>query len=238
MNNLFEPGSCWQTPKWLTQKLSRRQILKSAAGAAAIASASRLVMAKGVNDDFQNALNSKEWQTLDAVLNHLLPSSASGPGAKEIQATFYLYQLVHQQPTVQDEIDFIFKGVNWLNGYSDNQLSKQFIELTQAEKQQVLTGISRSQAGRNWLNMLILNIYEAMLSPPAYGGNPDGIGWRWLEHQAGFPLPQAGQRYYELPLRSRPPANTATTTANNAQNTYKVALSANYPVTKKGTRKA
>ena len=38
-----------------------------------------------------------------------------------------------------------------------------------------------------------------MLTPPSYGGNPNGIGWQWLEHQAGFPLPPAGKRYYELP---------------------------------------
>ncbi len=233
MTNLFEPGSRWQTPKWLTQRLSRRQILKSAAGAAAIVGVNRLAMAMPaeVNNQFQAALKSKEWQTLDAVLNHLLPSSESGPGAKEIQATFYLYQLVHQQPTAQDEIDFIFKGVNWLNGYSEKQLAKSFIELTEGEKQQVLTGISRSQAGRNWLNMLILNIYEAMLSPPAYGGNPNGIGWRWLDHQAGFPLPQAGQRYYELPPRSR-------VSADNSQVLYKLDLTDQRTRLTKGNSKA
>jgi gluconate 2-dehydrogenase gamma chain len=42
-----------------------------------------------------------------------------------------------------------------------------------------------------------------MLSPASYGGNPDGIGWQWLEHQAGFPLPEKGQRYFELPTRAR-----------------------------------
>jgi gluconate 2-dehydrogenase gamma chain len=42
-----------------------------------------------------------------------------------------------------------------------------------------------------------------MLAPPAYGGNPDGIGWQWLEHQGGFPLPKVGQRYFELPPRGR-----------------------------------
>jgi gluconate 2-dehydrogenase gamma chain len=40
-----------------------------------------------------------------------------------------------------------------------------------------------------------------MLSPPAYGGNPNGIGWQWLNHQPGFPLPEKGGRYYEIPSR-------------------------------------
>jgi gluconate 2-dehydrogenase gamma chain len=42
-----------------------------------------------------------------------------------------------------------------------------------------------------------------MLTPPAYGGNPDGVGWQWLEHQGGFPLPKVGQRYFELPPRGK-----------------------------------
>jgi hypothetical protein len=52
-----------------------------------------------------------------------------------------------------------------------------------------------------------------MLSPPSYGGNPNGIGWQWLEHKAGFPLPEKGQRYFELPKRAT--AKAKTTTAHN-----------------------
>ena len=36
-------------------------------------------------------------------MQHLLPSSASGPGAVEIQATNYLYQTVTQQPVDEAE---------------------------------------------------------------------------------------------------------------------------------------
>ena len=71
--------------------------------------------------------------------------------------------------------------------------------LTLQEKETILRAISKSRAGENWLSNLVGYIFEAMLSPPSYGGNPDGIGWQWLEHQAGFPLPPMGKRYYELP---------------------------------------
>ena len=60
--------------------------------------------------------------------------------------------------------------------------------------------------------MLIGYIFEAMLAPPAYGGNPNGVGWQWLQHKAGYPLPKAGKRYYELPQRSR--VQTSTTVYN------------------------
>ncbi len=187
-------------------KVSRRQVLKSAFGASVIGagvglggSALSLKVLAQNSQKLAEAKLSDPWLTLDAVLNHLLPESATGPSAQEIQALNYLYNLIYQQPTEQSEIDFIFKGVGWLNDYSQSQHQQNFIALTLDEKETLLRGISQSRAGENWLNTLLEYIFEAMLTPPAYGGNPNGIGWQWLEHQGGFPLPTAGTRYYELP---------------------------------------
>jgi len=192
----------YKTPPWLLTKFSRRKLLKSAAGMTAITAMP--VMALGKNEQKQIAaiVQTDPWLTINAVLDHLLPESSNGPSAKELRVLTYLYNVVHQQPTEQNEIDFIFKGVGWLNGFTKKQLDKSFVALTQTEKETMLRGISRSTAGENWLNNLLGYIFEAMLSPPVYGGNPEGIGWEWLDHQAGFPLPKAGQRYYELPKRS------------------------------------
>ncbi len=189
----------YQIPSWFKRKTSRRQLLKSAAGAAAIASLPKIVIANDLIVQHNDAMKLDPWLTLDTVLNHLLPSSSTGPGAKELRASLYLYHVVNEQTVDEEEKAFILKGVGWLNGYSESQLSKKFTTLTFEEKEATLRGISGSQAGNNWLNTLINYLYEAMLSPPSYGGNPDGIGWQWLEHQAGFPLPPVGKRYFELP---------------------------------------
>ena len=111
------------------------------------------------------------------------------------------------QPTSTEEKEFIVKGVGWLNSFAKSEYSKMFVQLSFDEKELLLRGISRSSAGENWLNTLLNYIFEAMLTPPAYGGNPEGIGWQWLEHQAGFPLPDKGQRYFELPQRGKAKAN-------------------------------
>lgn len=189
--------SSQQTPTWLTKKLARRQLLKSAAGATAIAALPRFAFATPT--DLAKITQQNPWLSIDQVLQHLLPSSASGPGAVEIQATNYLYQCVEHQPIAQAEKDFIFKGVGWLNSYSQSQLKQNFSELNHPEKETMLRAIAKSAAGSNWLNTLLNYIFEAMLSPPIYGGNPNGIGWQWLKHQAGFPLPKHGDRYYEIP---------------------------------------
>ena len=202
--SFFDP--LYKTPRWLERKLSkamsRRQMLKSAAGATAIAAMPLPVLAAQPSA-LDSLVKQDPWLTLDAVLAHLLPSSASGPGAKEIQALAYLYNVVDEQPIDSEEKAFIEKGVGWLNGFSNSQLNKPFVELSTSEKETVLRKISGSRAGHNWINTLINYLYEAMLSPPAYGGNPNGIGWQWLNHKAGFPLPSKGNRFYEIPGRYR-----------------------------------
>jgi len=194
----------YQTPEFYKNKQqSRRSFLKSAAGVGTIAAMPSFSISAKQQVQLDTLVKTDPWLTLDATLNQLLPSSATGPSAKEIQATAYLHQIMTVQPTEQDEKDFILKGVGWLNGYANSEKSANFASLTFAEREQLLRGISRSTAGQNWLNTLLGYIFQAMLAPPSYGGNPNGIGYQWLEHQAGFPLPKEGQRYFELPKRAQ-----------------------------------
>lgn len=193
MNSFFDKN--YQTPQCLKHRLSRRNFLKSAAMTSALTA---IPVASFAN--IQIADTSKEpWLTLNATLEHLLPSSATGPGAKELQAIHYLYNVINQQPIEDDEKQFIENGVGWLNGYTSSNLGKSFAELSNNDKELSLRAISKSRAGENWISTLLSYLFEAMLAPPAYGGNPNGIGWQWLKHKAGFPLPQDGKKYYQLP---------------------------------------
>lgn len=186
---------------------SRRRFLKSAAGATAIAALPVMPLSAKQQEQSLVQLNSLRktdpWLTLEATLMHLLPASETGPSAEKINALVYLHQVMTVQPTEADEKEFIIKGVGWLNGFAQSQLGKPFVQLSVDQKEVTLRGISNSSAGSNWLSTLLAYLYEAMLAPPAYGGNPEGIGWQWLEHQGGFPLPKVGQRYFELPPRGK-----------------------------------
>ena len=68
------------------------------------------------------------------------------------------------------------------------------------DKEGLLRRITASAAGENWVSTLLSYLLEALLSAPAYGGNTDRLGWRWLQYTPGFPLPGPGTRYPELPL--------------------------------------
>ena len=140
------------------------------------------------------------WPTLDAVTRHLLPSEPDSPGAAEINALDYLRFVVSDTWIAADDREFILNGSQWLKEMSAERQGRPFTELDFEQREALLRRIAATPAGENWLSTLISYLLEALLSAPAYGGNPDGIGWRWLEYVPGFPLPAVGTRYPELPL--------------------------------------
>ncbi|MEE8342688.1 MAG: gluconate 2-dehydrogenase subunit 3 family protein, partial [Gammaproteobacteria bacterium] len=73
-----------------------------------------------------------------------------------------------------------------------------FTALNEQERETVLREIEQSRAGRNWLSTLLTYLLEALLADPVYGGNPNGIGWQWLEHQPGYPLPPKDKAWHRI----------------------------------------
>ena len=85
-----------------------------------------------------------------------------------------------------------------MNELAKTEFKKPFPQLEANQREQLLQRIARSEAGENWLSLLLVYIFEALLSSSIYGGNPDGIGWRWLEHNPGFPQPTSSNTYMKL----------------------------------------
>lgn len=175
----------------------RRSFLAGAAKAAtAIAVAPLLLQLSACQLDEANAaLKQHPWPTFAAVQAILFPADGNGPSAKDIQATLYLY-LVLQTPNFdKDERKFILDGVSWLEQYAQESHKTAFLSLKAEQQDAVLLKITQSNAGDRWVSALLTYVIEALLSDPVYGGNPQGIGWQWLQHSPGFPRPT--QPYYK-----------------------------------------
>lgn len=138
------------------------------------------------------------WATIDVVQDHLFPSETDSPGAKEINAITYLRNVISSPSIDQEEKEFILNGVKWLNDLSLEMHETVFTQLSYSQRTDMLHQITKSKAGRKWISKLISYIFEALLGDPVYGGNPDGIGWKWLDHHPGFPRPPKHKRYWKL----------------------------------------
>ena len=142
-----------------------------------------------------------EWQTLAQVQEILFPAAEDVPGAGDIGATVYLHRAIENPDADGEDKDFIFRGVGWLNGLTRERLKKTFVQLSEDRQQAIIEVIVKSQAGQNWVSLLLSYTLEALLMDPVYGGNPDGIGWQWLAHQPGFPTPPQDKTWDKLLLR-------------------------------------
>lgn len=138
------------------------------------------------------------WLLLATVLDHLLPSDLDTPGAREIRALAYLQGVLGDPRGDLEEQRFIMKGVDWLEDLSRKRHQMGLVDLDPIRREQMLQEIASTPKGDNWLSTLLLYLCEALLADPIYGGNPDGVGWAWLQHQGGYPRPTASKRYDRL----------------------------------------
>jgi gluconate 2-dehydrogenase gamma chain len=137
-----------------------------------------------------------EKKHLVTVQAHLFPKDDDGPSAKDIHAFHYLEKALLDKSNIKEgDPSFICKGVSWLKDLSMQEYKASFLTLSEKNQNQLLMTISHSEVGERWLSLLIYYIIEALLLDPIYGGNPNSIGWKWIEHQAGYPRPTQKTRY-------------------------------------------
>jgi len=143
--------------------------------------------------------SSQQHQTITALQEHLFPKGPDSPGATDIGAARYLEWAITAPETDPDTRNTIVNGISRLQDASIERFDTVFTELDFMQKERLLRYLAdETRWGRVWLSLVLTYIFEALLSDPAYGGNPDQVGWRWLEHQPGFPRPPTDKIYGKL----------------------------------------
>ena len=138
------------------------------------------------------------WISIAAVQEHLFPATKDSPGAEDIQALSFLQNMMNAPDISESERSLITNGAGWLNDLSMTKFQHKFIQLNESDREKILRQIEQSRAGSRWLSLLMNYLIESLLSDPVYGGNKNGIGWKWLEHQAGYPTPGNDKKYFKL----------------------------------------
>ncbi len=181
-------------------RLGRRTfLLRGGAALATIAALAGLPYAVRKNLTRETAFvlfSTQQLKALAAVQEHLFPKSPDSPGAADINATAYLENAITAPGIDPDSRNTIVNGVSRVQDASRERFDVAFNNLEYQQREQLLRYLAdKTRWGRAWLSLVLYYIFEALLSDPVYGGNPGEIGWRWLEHQAGFPRPPADRIY-------------------------------------------
>jgi gluconate 2-dehydrogenase gamma chain len=197
---MTKQAECKKTGISRREFMTRTALLGSLALSYPVAALAELRLAKNipVTADW---LNNPDWQTLAAVQEVLFPAGEDIPGASDIAATVYLYKAIENPNADGEDREFIFKGIGWLNGLTQEHHKKTFVQLSVEQQEKIIQQIVKSRAGRNWVSMLLSYTLEALLSDPVYGGNKNKAGWEWLQHQPGYPAPTADKTWHQLQQR-------------------------------------
>lgn len=180
--------------------MKRREFLIATAGFALSVSLAKANTLPSVSIQAhpQTGFNSEQWQTLDQILNHLFPSETNAPGAKDVYATAWLHNALLDKKLPKTLIPQLQQGLIDLENIAKSTFKTTLIQLDSKQLENTLQQLQQTRSGRAWIREIMRYIFEALLTAPVYGGNPNQIGWKWLKHQPGFPLPTPDKRYFKL----------------------------------------
>jgi gluconate 2-dehydrogenase gamma chain len=194
--------------KMKASKIDRREFLMRmailSAGTAFPLSSCATEFKKGIAQGHDPKILSKdEWRVLVATQDILFPSEENAPGAREINAAAFVQWVISDKALDPAERKFLKDGLRWLNEEAVERWEKNFVEMEPANQDKLLQHVETHDWGSSWLAVMLLHIFEALLSDPQYGGNPGGVGWKWLDFNPGQPRPAKDKLYGNFDLGHR-----------------------------------
>ncbi len=183
---------------WQKGEIDRRTFLTGLAAISTVIVLPACITKKESDNRNPDVLSRKEWDILNTAQIHMFPKTENAPGASEINATMYLQTVLSDENGDPEEQDFIKSGITWVEEEADETEQSSFLSLDKDGRERVLRSMETYGWGERWLSLILLYIFEALLSDPLYGGNPEEVGWTWLEHYPGVPRPTKDKIYGRL----------------------------------------
>jgi gluconate 2-dehydrogenase gamma chain len=190
------------------RKISRREMLKSAglAGAVAVIPAKlaastggktelpvldeRAARAPAAPPRALQTLSVAEFAILEAMVARIIPADDLGPGAREAGAQYYIDRELSAAFSEQKQAYQI--GLAALDRYSRYSRGRPFTELSETEQDSVLidcqggsatnTGAGFVGSSGQFFNLVRGHTLQGTFADPYYGGNRDFIGWDLLRY--------------------------------------------------------
>ncbi len=192
-----------------THPITRRNLLATSAALfaatslAALPDSLRAAISNPASREF-TGLDEDQRKDLAAIQQHLFPRG-DGPGADEVNATSYFERALLQTNFDAEVVTYLTNGVGWTTEESRTLFEASPQTLSANQMESLFTHlVDNTRWGESWLSSMLTYILEALLADPAYGGNPDQIGWKWLHHQPGFPRPPADKTHNYLLASDEP----------------------------------
>jgi gluconate 2-dehydrogenase alpha chain len=137
--------------------------------------------------DAMMALTAKEAGTANAVFERMFPADERDPGAREIGVVTYLDRSL--SGAYQGHLPVYRRALANLEDLSRIRFGCAFADATTGDQDRLLGELERGTlAGwsvpdqTQFFHLLRSHLLEGLFGDPAYGGNRDKLGWRFLVH--------------------------------------------------------
>ena len=165
--------------------LSRRAFLGRAGAAGAVAMVPGAMLAPSARAAHELAqlrtFTAAQAATLEAVLERLIPTDATGPGAKEANVLRYVdWALAGELGAYKDAY---VAGLAALDAYSQASQGAPFASLSPAQQDAVLSAMESGKAtgftpdAKSVFEMMRTHCLQGMFGDPVHGGNVGFVGW-------------------------------------------------------------
>lgn len=147
------------------------------------------------NTKLTTVMSNQQAELIKVVQSILFPADGNGPSAEEINAFPYLVWYLQDELIEKYERDFFIRGADWANQEALALTNTPFLELSLQSQTKLVGLLAKKKKTKLWISKLLTFIFEALLANPMYGGNPNEVGWKWLNHDPGSPRPNEANNY-------------------------------------------
>jgi gluconate 2-dehydrogenase alpha chain len=146
-----------------------------------------------------------EARTAAAVFERLFPADEHGPGATEIGALAYLDRAL--AGAYRERAEAYRIGLATLDLAARGRYGVPFADCGSAQQDALIASLERGELAnfrvppqRDFFEMLRAHLQEGLFADPAYGGNRDKLGWRFLGHPGVWLENSAEENLSEEPV--------------------------------------
>ncbi len=150
-------------------------------------------------------LNPREARTATALFERMFPADENGAGATEIGVVAYLDGAL--AGAYADKVEPYRLGLAALDRAAKHLCGKSFAECEVEQQDELVGKLERGELPdfrtppqQRFFSMLCKHLQEGLFADPAYGGNRDKLGWRFLGHPGVWLENSAEENLSEEPV--------------------------------------
>ena len=144
----------------------------------------------------QDELGAEARDTLDAIVERLIPTDETGPGAREAGVSRYILRALASD--YRGFCDTYRDGLAAIDAIAQEQDGGAFASLGPQRRDALLLEIEAGRAGSPSLAQFFETVrqhaMEGMFGDPRWGGNIDQVGWKLLGYVGPKPVWSAAEQ--------------------------------------------